>query len=223
MKRTFLAVLCSCVCVGVLHANVIFQLGNHPQPGEVNVLTIKGETGKTVFGHTNTKPSVTVDFMSTETLLQNANGQAQVSGCAGTCLTPPFEPSPIDNITISLAGGLTYGDLIVDPHITNDCRTCGGGLTITVLAEKGGVTEPPFTFTIPLISKGMNFFTLHTTGGEGIISTSIGDATSNFSDVRQVRLSGISGVVPVPEPTTYAPLLAIVSWLSVKWRKGVLR
>ena len=155
--------------------------------------------------------------MSTETLLQNSNGQAQVTGCLAPC-TPPFKTSPIDNISIALAGGRTYGDLIFDPHFTNDCHTCGGTATVTVTAELGGVVEPPATFKLPIV-KGENFLTITTSGGEGIISTNITDA-ENFSDVRQIRLSGIAGVVPVPEPSTYAPLMALALGVTTRLRRS---
>jgi hypothetical protein len=214
MKSPFLAVYCVCA---LAHADVIFDLGDHHQPGEVNVLTIKGETGTTVMGRINEFPAVTVDFTSTEELLTNANGQAQVTGCAAPCVLPPFETSPIDNMSISLANGLTYGDLILDPHITNDCATCGGTAAVTVTAEtSGGIVEPPFSFTYAL-SKGENFLTITTTGGERILNTHITDPL-NFSDMRQVRLSGLPGT-PIPEPSTYALMAISLGAITVLRKK----
>jgi len=119
-----------------------------------------------------------------------------------------------------------YGDLIIDPHIEDGCDTCGGGTaTVTVTAlTKGGVLEPPATFQYAL-SSGSNFLTITTTGGERILSTTIKDS-ADFSDVRSVSLSGIAtGITGVPEPSTYAPLLALAlgafALLRRRSRKGV--
>jgi hypothetical protein len=179
-------------CISTLQASVIFDLGNHPQPDEVNILLNSGQSGMTVTGTTNQFPNVTVNFSSTQSLLAPSSGQARITG------NP--EDTPLTNMTISLAGGLTYGDLIINPFI-GGCRQCisGGTGTISVLAKNShGILEPPAVFTYT-IDNGNNFLTITTNNGERIVSTSIADVGGSFHDLRQPRISGI-GVVP--EPTT---------------------
>jgi hypothetical protein len=179
-------------CISTVHASVIFDLGNHPQPDEVNILLNSGQSGTTVTGTTNQFPNITVDFSSTQSLLAPSSGQARITGNpTGT---------PLTNMTISLAGGLTYGDLIINPFI-GGCSQCvsGGTGTISVLAKDShGILEPPAVFTYP-IDNGNNFLTITTNNGERIVSTSIVNVGGSFHDLRQPRISGV-GVIP--EPTT---------------------
>jgi len=48
---------------------------------------------------------------------------------------------------------------------------------------------------------GENFLTITTTGGEVIDSVTI-DSASGFQDLKQTRISGISGIVVIPEPSS---------------------
>jgi PEP-CTERM motif len=69
-----------------------------------------------------------------------------------------------------------------------------------------GVAEAPSVFSYP-INNGSNFLTITTLNGERIVSTSISDMGS-FNDLRQPRISGLAAAA-VPEPATYAALLAL--------------
>jgi hypothetical protein len=64
-------------------ADVIFQLGNHPQPDEQNILFSSPETGNPIWGEVD-HTGIAVRFQSTtgETLFQNAQGQAQIQNAA---------------------------------------------------------------------------------------------------------------------------------------------
>ena len=62
-----------------------------------------------------------------------------------------------------------------------------------------------FTFQTTL-SNGQNFLTLTTSGGEVISSIGI-SSTVAFTDLRQVRIAGITGVGAVPDSGTTLPLL----------------
>src|SRR6516225_1255213 len=62
---------------GSSRASIIFTLGNHPQPGEENVLLNTGSTGTTVFGETN-QTHLPVQFTSTQTLTEPSKGQARI-------------------------------------------------------------------------------------------------------------------------------------------------
>ena len=179
-------------CISTLQASVIFDLGNHPQPDEVNILLNSGQSGTTVTGTSNFFPNLIVDFSSTQSLLAPSSGQARITGNpTGT---------PLTNMIISLAGGLTYSDLIINPFI-GGCSQCisGGTGTISVLAKDShGNLEPPAVFTYP-IDNGNNFLTISTTNGERIVSTSIVNVGGSFHDLRQPRISGVGAI---PEPTT---------------------
>jgi hypothetical protein len=196
MKIQFLT-FALCGCIGTLHADIVFTLGNNPQPDEVNILLSSGGTGTTVTGTPSGVPTFVVDFTSTQTLLEPSSGQARVSG----------DPrgTPLKDITISLENGATYGDLIINPFI-GGCSGCVFGTgTVTVNAvDKNGVAETPTVFSYS-IGNGNNFLTITTLSGERIVSTSISD-TGSFDDLRQPRISALAAV---PEPATYAPLLAL--------------
>lgn len=178
-----------------LNATIIFTPGNNPS-GDVNVLLNSGTTGTTVTGSPNGFPSVTVDFSSTQVLTEPSSGQARVAA------NP--EGTPLTNLTISLANGMTYGDLIINPFIGGLCPNCtGGASTITVVARaSNGTLEAPFTYTALNIGNGSNFLTITTSGGESIVSTTI-NVAGGFNDLRQPRISG-PFATPVPEPETYA-------------------
>ena len=179
-----------CSCITELHADVIFTLGNVPQPDEANILLNKGMSGTTVMGTPNGFPQFTVNFTSSQTLLEPSSGQARVSGDP--------EGTPLVNMTISLANSATYGDLIINPFL-DGCSACVPGVaTVTVDAVNSmGVPETPAVFNYALGS-GNNFLTITTTGGEKIVTTSIVDSGS-FNDVRQPRISGLA---EIPEPGT---------------------
>src|SRR4051794_24298054 len=128
--------LCTALAVGLVpassQAGIVFTLGNNPQPGEENVLLNKGTTGTTVFGETN-QTHLLVQFTSTQTLTEPANGQARIEATDGT------SQIGLQNITITVPGG-TYGDLIFNPDITGTIGTPGGTLHVSVTDNLGDVS-----------------------------------------------------------------------------------
>ena len=188
------------VCVFLLlscaamNASIIFTLGNNPS-GEVNILLNSGLTGTLVAGSPNALPGVIVNFSSTQTLSEPSSGQARVAASP--------EGSPLSNLTISLAAGMTFGDLIINPFIGGLCPNCtGGASTITVNAvTSSGTAEPPVVFTGLNVGNGSNFLTIVATGGERIVSATI-NVPGGFNDLRQPRISG-PFVAAVPEARTY--------------------
>ena len=72
MKRLLLSSIVLIVCCTAMRANIIFTLGNNPQPGEMNILLNSGGTGTLVMGKPNGDPSVIVDFASFQELLNVA-------------------------------------------------------------------------------------------------------------------------------------------------------
>ena len=176
-----------------LNASIIFTPGNNPS-GDVNILLNSGATGTTVTGTPNGFPGITVDFSSNQSLLEPSSGQARVAA------NP--EGTPLTNLTISLADGLTYGDLIINPFIGGQCPNCtGGASTITVRAvSSNGTPEAPVIFNGLTVGNGNNFLTIVAADGESIVSTTISVA-GGINDVRQPRISG--PFVAIPEPGTY--------------------
>jgi hypothetical protein len=187
--RHWIMVFALCALTGGIQAraSIIFTPGNNPQhPGEENVLFNMGETGAMVTGTTN-MTGTTVDFSSTtDTLVTTANGQAMVGASDGT----------VNNLTVSLAGGATYQDLIFNPFLGGSVAP--GPATVTVVANDG-----TFTYTFPGgLANGNNFLTITASNGETIISTTI-DASTGFADLKQPRISGISSVTASgPEPAS---------------------
>src|SRR5262245_43174073 len=101
VKRIFLLGFVLMIGSGLGYADVIFTLGNNPQPGEANIVlnnpTIATTIQATVFG----VPGITVNFTSTQSLLEPATGLARITGLP--------EGFPLKNIDISLADSYTYG------------------------------------------------------------------------------------------------------------------
>jgi len=188
-------------------ADIIFTLGNNPQPGEENVLLNKGTTGTTVFGETN-QTHLPVQFTSTQTLTEPASGQARIEATNGT------SQIGLTNVTISVPGG-SYGDLIFNPDITGTIGTPGGTLHVAVTDNLGVVS--PFDYTL---SNGQNFLTITTTGGQRIVSTSLSYSLADgFTDLRQVRISG----AVVPEPAGITMLATGLGMLAICSRRRLLR
>ena len=188
-----------------LNASIIFTPGNNPS-NDVNILLNSGATGTLVTGTPNTFPGVTVDFSSTQSLSEPSSGQARVAA------NP--EGTPLTNLTISLANGLTYGDLIINPFIGGQCPNCtGGASTITVRAvSSNGTLEAPVTYSALNIGNGNNFLTITTSGGESIVSTTI-SVPGGINDLRQPRISG--PFAAIPEPATYLLVAGALGLLGV--------
>jgi hypothetical protein len=190
-------------------AQVIFTLGNNPQPNEENVLLNTGATGTTISGTTNTT-GTTVDFTSTETLTAPSNGQARVEGLDGVV-------GP-EALTVSIPGG-TFGDIIFNPFIGGPNAPSGDVLDVTANITGGGTAT--FSYTL---GNGSNFLTITTAAGTNIDSVVL-DPVVGFTDLRQIRVSGIliGGVPPsaiVPEPGAWAMMGGVgVSLLGLVRRR----
>src|SRR5688500_10163688 len=171
---------------------VTFTLGNNPEPDEQNVLYSAAQTGTSITGLTN-QTNTTVLFTSTETLQTTASGQANLTATDGA----------INNVTIAVPAQ-TYRDLILNPLVGVPGQQSVPA-TVSVLASNG-----TFTFDYNL-TQGNNFLTILSDSGQTITSTAI-TSSGGFADLRQVRISGLSGTVPpgpapgpgpvVPEPAS---------------------
>lgn len=162
--------------------DAVFTLGNHPQPNEENVLFTTNQTGTTVFGFTNQSNTQTQFSSTTDTLVVTSNGQAKVTAMDGL----------VNDITFSVPGH-TFLDFILNPFKpAND-----NDLLITVTMSDGTT----FNFGPYGSTNGNNFLTITTINNEAIASVTI-DSAGGFQDLRQPRVSGISGVVVTPEPSS---------------------
>jgi hypothetical protein len=162
--------------------DAVFTLGNHPQPNEENVLFTTNQTGTTVFGFTNQSNTQTQFSSTTDTLVVTSNGQAKVTAMDGL----------VNDITFSVPGH-TFLDFILNPFKpAND-----NDLLITVTMSDGTM----FNFGPYGSTNGNNFLTITTINNEAIASVTI-DSAGGFQDLRQPRVSSISGVVVVPEPAS---------------------
>jgi hypothetical protein len=112
-----------------------------------------------------------------------ALGQANLTGTDGL----------INNVTIAVPGR-TYGDLILNPLVGAPGQQSVPA-TVSVLASSGTAT---FNYNL---TQGNNFLTILAASGETITSTTI-TSSGGFADLRQVRISGLSGGPAVPEPAS---------------------
>ena len=130
-------------------ADIGFELGNHPQSGEENVLLNTGTTGNTVLGTLN-QSGLLVNFTSTQVLTEPANGQARIEA------TNSGSQVPVTDISFSLANG-TFTDAIFNPFVGGTIGSPGDA-TVTVLAHAMAIPET-ITFTYSL-GNGNNFLTI---------------------------------------------------------------
>lgn len=195
MKRFVLAICISLLTPVISRANIIFTLGNNPQPGEENVLLNSGATGSSVTGTLN-QSGLEVNFTSvTQTLTAPSNGQARVEATNGG------NQVPLRDISFSLAGGGTFTDAIFNPAVVGTVGASGMVNIIVIPNDASGNPEAAALFSY-MLGNGNNFLTVTTSDGETINSISISAAfglTTGFTDLRQVRISGASiptGTVP---------------------------
>lgn len=191
-------------------ASTTFTLGNVPS-NDTNILLNSGMTGTTVTGTANGVTGFTMVFTSTQSLMEPSSGQARVSA------NP--EGNPLTNLTISLADGATFGDLIINPFIGGQCPTCtGGASTITVTSRaSNGTLEPASVFTGLTVGNGNNFLTIVDSSGESIVSVQI-SVPGGINDLRQPRISGPFANA-VPEPGTLGLLAMGLSGLAGALRR----
>jgi hypothetical protein len=187
-------------------ANVIFTLGNNPQPGEENVLLNNGTTGGTVSGTLN-QSGLLVNFTSaTQILNEPSSGQARIEA------TNNASQVALSDVSFALANG-TFTDAIFNLFIGGTIGTAGGTATITVLDNFANTSTFQFT-----LGNGQNFLTV--VGSNGEVIENIGIFYANgFTDLRQVRISGATAETVPDTGTTLFLLGASVLCLALARRK----
>lgn len=195
MKRAIfaLAILTVFWC-SAANAYLIFTSGNNLQPDGENIQFDGGSTAFTVYGQTNTS-NRTVNFSSTELLIEPSLGQARIEAYDGL----------INYLTISVPGAI-FTDIIFNLGCPPGSPGCGTA-EVSVTA-----TDGIFDFSYGL-GPGQNFLTITASSGE-MHSVSIFDATG-FKYLRQPRISGLDSRVsanPIP-----SSILLLASGLIGLW------
>jgi len=216
-KLTIIAVAAAAALAGALvgspaSANVIFTLGNNPQPNEENILFQAPQSGLTVTGATNmTNVPVFFSTLTGQQLLQNAQGQADIL----QNVPMPSTNSALTSMDINLtAPNFTAGVGVANPvlgftdFIMNPLNGSGTA-TVTAFDNFGQM----FTYGL---GNGQNFLTLTTAGGEVITDVQITVAGGSFIEFKQPRISGVCTIgatgcnpvvfPPIPEPASLAIL-----------------
>jgi hypothetical protein len=179
--RVFLALFASALALPT-YAGAIFTPGNNPQPDEDNVVFTNNQKATLITGVTNMTDDIVNFWSTTDELVVTAKGQSNVTAADGL----------INNLSIDLANGAGFLDLILNPSADN--KTKSGTTTVTVRLKNGSTD----TYQYPKdLKNGSNFLTITTSGGDVISSVTINSAVG-FESLRQVRVSGITGSVPEP-------------------------
>jgi hypothetical protein len=183
------------VGVRTASADVIFTLGNNPQPNEENILFQTPETGATINGFTS-QSNIDVFFSSLtgQDLLQQAQGQADILQNVAN----PAQNSALTSMNIT-APGFGFGDFIMNP--------LNGSGTATVVATDN--FNQQFQYDL---GNGQNFLTITTANGEFITNLALTVTNGSFIEFKQPRISELCSLgeggscTPVPEPGTLAIL-----------------
>jgi hypothetical protein len=213
MMRTLTAAAALLVAIGYAgsaSANIIFTLGNNPQPNEQNILFEASEIGVTLdHGEVDhTGASVTFDSLTAQVLTQQAQGQADIF-CALNCTNNGGNQSSQLN-SIEMTAGTLNGQPTAwtDAIINLDFGT--GTALVNVIDNFGA----PFSY---VLGPGQNFLTMTASGGEFItdikVTNDIPGDSFGFNSFKQPRVSGLCVLgatgcetVAVPEPGSLALL-----------------
>lgn len=181
-------------------ANIIFTLGNNPQPDEANILFGAKQTGMTINGEVDhSGVGAIFSSLTGETLLQNAKGQADVSNNAG-------KKVDLTSMDFKLDPGFGFLDFIMN------LENGSGNATVKVLTQGDS-----FTYGL---GNGQNFLTIVSTGPDVMTEIQVTmDAGGGFLDFKQPRVSGacemVPGAVPTCTPIPETPEPATLSLLAI--------
>ncbi|GAA4000767.1 PEPxxWA-CTERM sorting domain-containing protein [Sphingomonas humi] len=164
------------------------------QPPE-NVLADTSLTGTSVVGTTN-QTNTMVSVQSDEALTTTAsNGQSRFMAA---------DKSPLDMGSVFLTNGGTFTS--AEFNLFN-----AQGSTSSVAITVNGVTQ---NFAL---GNGENFFGFEATGTDAITSISFDTNGTGVTDLRQLRLGGVTAAVP--EPGTWALMLVGFGAIGASMRR----
>jgi hypothetical protein len=183
-------------------ASVIALAGNHPAPGQENVLLVMSPNpGQLIVGRTNLTDML-VDF-TTENgslIVAGSHGQSYITGLGSGS---GANGGTFHDISIRLANADRFTSLILAvnlPAVGNEsvCQEC---IEYSVTGSAAASGRLPGK-----IGPGTTFFTFLAGSGEAMTSVTLsGLGSQAIEDIRQVRIGGMAELVPSsPEPVTVA-------------------
>jgi hypothetical protein len=174
---------------------VDMYLKDYPSLSEEKVY-LDAALASTITGHVGSQAdSRLVSFSSTTDTLDAANGFSQISALDGY----------INNITIT-APGYWFEDLIFSVNLSPN-----NNMDLSILAtDKSGGTDTFANWVAEGLGNGENRIMVLSTGGNLMQSVTINSyyGMQSLGGVDALKQTEISGITPVPEPETYAMLLA---------------
>lgn len=159
------------------------------------------QTGATVFG--STQGGTTVAFTGTTlgggTILRASGGQASLTGDLDAATAEPNDTLALTQISFGLQGGGLFDEVELNLFGTN-----GATADFTLTDDAGQV----FTFSNIALSNGENRLGFEAILGQQIANVSFALTSGTITDVRQVRLGVSQPVGGIPEPASWALMMA---------------
>jgi hypothetical protein len=186
-------VICAVALLGNTASAALIFTSPQPTTNEENILFDVGDTAGALLitGETNQTHEI-VNFTSTENIKSTASGAANIVAVDGS----------LTNLTIAIASGIPFGDLILNLNVANpDGGQPETGTVDFTTTEVGGIVT---NFNNqPISSAGENRFWL--ISNVGFLSISFVTDVPIFLDALiQPRISDIGGAHPIPEVSSLA-------------------
>jgi hypothetical protein len=180
-------------------ASVIVLEGNHPEPGQQNVLLYGSLWGGSIIGHTNSTNTL-VDFstLSGDLMLADSKGQSYISGVDGSGSNGGL----LRDIRIELSNGDPFTSLVLALNLpgVGHASACYGCIAFAATGSAAGSGKLPGR-----VGSGSTFFTFVAPAGEEMTSLTLsGVGWQRIEDIRQVRIGVATGdtEIATPEPGT---------------------